>query len=405
MKHCESVLMNRIDLGEKKVKIKIKVLKASELLFFLAFMFYIMYQMLTSSLLVYEMPGVFFALLKYLTLGIIIIKWFVTERFTGFKLAVWSVILAVVFTVAVVSDYSNLILIIALVLSAQDIDFEKIVKFLFWNLLFWSVFVYFLYAVGYLPDLTFIHNLENGKQTIAHSYGFVYYAAIGYASMALTLMYLYMRKNTTLVENIILIIINYGLYKLHTTRLSWQMTVIFIIINFIISRTDILDLSKKIYGVIATIMPGALFIFTLKFVDMYAEGKVDFTKYGLRSIISRLEYSVQAFDIYGVKLFGSHVVQYGNTAKYYGNATSSFYIDSGYVYVLIAYGVFFSVILALIYTFLFRYIWKLRDKKLYLWLGMMLTASIINNFLLGLIYNPILFFIPKIIKEAEKTKE
>ena len=387
------------------MKIKVKVLKASELLFFLAFFLYIMYQVLILSVLTYKIPGTIFTLLRYSIFGIIIIKWFVTEKFTGFKLAVWSVILAVVFTVAVVTDYSKLIMIIALILSAQDIDFERIVKFLFWNLLFWSVFVYFLYMVGYLPDFTFIHYMDSGKQSFAHSYGFLYYTTIGYISMALTLMYLYMRKNTSLIENIILIIINYGLFRLHTTRLSWQMTVIFIVINFIISKTEFPDLNKKVYGVVASVLPATLFLFTIKFVDLYAEGKVDLAKYGLRTIISRLDYSVHAFDLYGVKLFGSHVVQYGNTAKYYGNASSGFFIDSGYVYVLIAYGVIFSVILALIYTFLFRYIWKLQDKKLYLWLGMMLAASMINNFLLGLIYNPILFLIPRIIKNVEKSKK
>ena len=106
------------------------------------------------------------------------------------------------------------------------------------------------------------------------------------------------------------------------------------------------------------------------------------------------QYAVEAIEKYGIRLFATRVQQFGNTAKVYGSAESAFYIDSGYVYSVIAYGIIFTVLVLVLYTILFRYLYQTNEKILYLWVATMLFSSIMNNFLYDIMNNPVLFLIP-----------
>lgn len=114
----------------------------------------------------------------------------------------------------------------------------------------------------------------------------------------------------------------------------------------------------------------------------------------MNTIVGRLEYSVEAIERYGIHMFSTRVEQLGNTALVYGGESSAFYIDSGYVYSIIAYGIFFTVISLMAYTVLLRYLYMTKQRVLYLWIVTMLFASIMNNFLYDIINNPVLFLIP-----------
>lgn len=388
------------------MKIRIKKLGVNEFLFFLALGMYISYFYLDASLIDYVIPGTLLGMLKYFILLIVIIKWFISEKFTITKLIMWTVILAMAFLVSVISDYSNLILILAIILSSQEIEFRRIVRFIFACVLFWMLVVIFLCKINVLQDYIYIHKIGE-ERFVAHSLGFKYYATIGYAIMVLTEAYQYLRKKNTIIEAIILIIINYQFYLIHTTRLSMNITVALIIVNTIIDKYRRIRLQKKIFEKLATILPLVCYIATMGLVHFYSVGKVDITSGYWATIVSRLEYSVEAVERYGIGLFGNHIAQLGNVAKVYGSSKTGFFVDSGYVYISIAYGMIFTMLLMIIYTFLYRYVYTLKDTKMYVWLGMIIIASCVNNFLLAVVYNPVLFLIPKMISSVKerKTKE
>lgn len=380
------------------MKIVVKKPNTGDFLFMTALFLYTAEGLLSASALSLIVPHLIFNGLSLLALLLIIIKWFVTEKFNSTKFMVWIILFGVALIIVTKSSYTNLIILLSLLLSSQDVEFDTIIRNLFKWVFFWTAFIMILYFVGFLPDFTYSHFVD-GQAKIVHSYGFKYYGGVAFSSMSLSIMYLYMRKNTKLWENIIFLLINYWLYTLHTVRLVWISIVVFTILNYLCEKTRFLDLNKRIYKFIATILPFAMFAFTLEMVKLYSEGKLTLGG-SLETIETRLRYSVQAFEIYGVNMFGTYVKQYGGYAKYYLNSKTGFFVDSGYIYILIAYGIIFAIMLMTIYTLLYRYIYETKNKKLYIWLGMVLVISVINNFLLSVYYCPIIFYIPKMIRDV-----
>src|SRR5699024_4578028 len=64
--------------------------------------------------------------------------------------------------------------------------------------------------------------------------------------------------------------------------------------------------------------------------------------------------------------------------------------DSGYLYTLLAYGILFTLLLLLCYTWIFQYLYRQKEVLLYGWLGLFMFLNIFNNYLLLLEINPLL---------------
>jgi len=71
-------------------------------------------------------------------------------------------------------------------------------------------------------------------------------------------------------------------------------------------------------------------------------------------------------------------------------AQNYFYIDSGFFYSLIGYGILFTVIFLLIYSYLYEHSAKNNDKPLFIWLTCVLIFTLINNVWVSIATNPVL---------------
>lgn len=371
----------------------IRRIKVSDFLFFNALICYCAHYFLNASLLEEILPNIFFTLLKIVILALLFLKWMTVENFTEKKIFTWGIILSALLLVMLTGGYRALMLSVCLIISGQNVDFDKIIKVLFFNTIFWLVVIVLLCKIGILPDYTFEHNV-GGVSTVAHSFGFKYYSWIGYISMAATMMWIYLRKRLNIFELGILVALNVLLYKFHTTNLPLGLTLLFILAYFVVEKMHIIQFKSKVWKMVATILPVVLCSFTFTVVIAYGKGLFSLSISWMNTIVSRLKYSVQAIEEYGIHLYATNVEQLGNTAKVYGEADSSFYIDSGYVYSIIAYGIIFTVIILVFYTILFRYLYKNNNRILYIWITSLLFASCVNNFLYDIINNPVLFLIP-----------
>ena len=66
-----------------------------------------------------------------------------------------------------------------------------------------------------------------------------------------------------------------------------------------------------------------------------------------------------------------------------------FYVDSGYVYTLISYGIIFFIILIFLYSFLFQKAVRDNEFKLAIWCLVICIFSVINNIMLKISINPL----------------
>ncbi len=366
--------------------------KLKDFLFFSALTFYCLYYFLNTSLFGPMFPGAL-RLVRMIVVALVFMKWMIAERYTEKKIWIWGVLLLSLVSIIVIGRYKVIFMSICLIISGQDIDFEKIVKALFLNTIIWSLLIAAACTVGIIPDYIYDHQL-GGKIMTAHSLGFKYYSTLGYFSMAVTMMWIYLRKKVHILELIVLAVCNYLLFLVHTTNLSFYLTLLFMAAYFCVEKVHLIRFADKFWKFFATILPFSLCSITVLIVFAYKKGLFKVGISWMNTIVGRLEYSVEAIERYGIHMFSTRVEQLGNTALVYGGESSAFYIDSGYVYSIIAYGIFFTVISLMAYTVLLRYLYMTKQRVLYLWIVTMLFASIMNNFLYDIINNPVLFLIP-----------
>ncbi len=378
-------------------------IQLNNLLFFSALTLCMIRHILDSSLYDYILPGIWTRLINGLVLAILVMKWLMVEEYTGRKLVIWACVFALLVIIAVTNGYLDIFVVIALAFSAQDISFDDILKCVIINLCVLTIFIIGSCALGILDDYTYVHNIVSFVD-MAHSLGFKYYSTLGYIAMTITAIYLYMNRNCSYITLIIIAVANSLFFFVHTTILAIAVSFIMIGVYLITVKWKWLKFEKKIWDYLAVLAPLGLFTGTVLIVFIYANGGFSINIPFLGTIVGRLEYSIQALDEYGIHLFGSRVTMYGNTALYYGDAESGFYIDSGYIYLLIAYGIVISIVAIGFYMCLSHYVYLQHDAYLYVWLILILGICIINNFVFSVAYNPLLLLLPKALFSVYERK-
>ncbi len=384
------------------MEIKARV-QINNLLFFSAFTLYIIRDLIGDSLYDYMLPGVWARLASVAVIAILVLKWLLDEEFTGRKLIIWLCVFSLLFIIAITNNYLNILVVFALIFSAQNIKFDDILKCIIFIFTIVTLFVICSWGVGILEDYTFEHSIAILVST-AHSLGFKYYSTLGFIAMSVTAIYLYLNRDCGYLQLIILTFLNTLFYFVHTTTLAIVFVYLIIAAYVVAVKWKLFKLKWKIWDYIAMLTPIGFFTFTVGAVLLFDNGVLSMDIPFLRTIVDRLEYSIQAIDEYGIHLFGSEVEMYGNTAADYGSAESAFYIDSGYMYILIAYGVIISLVIIILYMIVFHYVYLQHDAYVYLWLLCFLGICCINNFVVAISYNPLLFLLPKALFDIADEK-
>lgn len=191
-----------------------------------------------------------------------------------------------------------------------------------------------------------------------YSLGFAWSSLAPILYFFVIMLYIYARKTKiTLIECLVLEIINIFIYKYTNTRMSfWVSTILLTVLAtclFSIKFKDalyrlIIRLKKMIVliPVISSVISCMLPLYT-------ANGGV-WEK--LNTILSgRLWQCKNAIFTYGFSLFGVHMSVDGFTVANKGATDTSCFIDMGYLHIAIEYGLFVLVMIVSIYTIC---IWK-----------------------------------------------
>ena len=86
----------------------------------------------------------------------------------------------------------------------------------------------------------------------------------------------------------------------------------------------------------------------------------------------------------------------GNTEMNHMNGKEYFYIDCGYLFSFISYGILFTIVLICLFTFIFDRSRLLDNKMLFVWAVIIMLFSMINNTWIVVRYNPFIFALPMV---------
>lgn len=269
------------------------------------------------------------------------------------------------------------------IVTSIHINTRKIIKNSVINNAVFLAIVVIPALLGVIPDDIYYHG-----DMKAHCLGFAYYANIPYIVLMETIMiyWLIRSKKAELLFLILSFPVHILIYKICTVRLVLYVYILFMMFVFIIG---IIKKKKqhKILNCIAT----ALYPVTAALVIVASFKYKSFSLLSALNIIInyRLKFNLQGFEQYGVSLFGQKIV---SAEEYIDDnfINHYFYIDCGYVYMLIGYGLLLFIIIMLMYTLLSRYAAVNDDIKLMSWCFAICVFSIINNIMFNTALNPLL---------------
>ena len=283
---------------------------------------------------------------------------------------------------------SNVLVSSMLILAAYNIPFSHIAKTCIRVFVMVFLIVLAALALGLVEDRLYDRELDSFGRSYAHDIGFKYYSYYSYLGMGFVQCCLYLWRNRlNFIKIVFLISFSFIFFVLSTTRLQLYACTAFIIAIVLLPHIPKKILNNKLLAALA-IIAYPLICFILYYVSKYFILYYFYDGYDElnRAMSGRLRLNEEALLRYDVTLWGNDLdlETQIRTAKYY------FYIDSGYLHVLLGDGLVFISIILLLYSILTYKIYKARAYYLYIWILLYAILNISNGFLVSILANPIL---------------
>lgn len=257
--------------------------------------------------------------------------------------------------------------------------------------------------VTYLAKITgvFSQNLFYRSGVTIETFGFGYYHVVPYTFCFMALGYLYLRTNNgkkaTWIELIIILGISHILFEITTLRLTYYLMYLIIFLYIVLIKFDLIDLRKKWVVVSSSLVFPVMFITSI-WINYVYDLSNPFQKRLNEVLSERLALGHEGFNRYSVRLFGQQI----ETSN--GLGSSYFYIDCGYLYSLLGYGILFTAVILCIYVLLHVFSAKTDNKVLFIWLTAVAVFSFSNNIWISIYMNPVILMMPIILNTLKEEK-
>lgn len=390
---------DRKERNKQNMILKIKKRHSQEWFFLAILYIYVSTQLISASTLDYMLPNISLKIVKCVVLLGAIFSILTNKKYSLKRLIIMVFIAIVLMIMLVVGNYFIAIAIPLLLALASDVtDYKSILKCIVLSVILTTATVIALCALNIIPDYTYTHKMGDVVRT-AHSCGFKYYSSPGYICMTVTAIYLYQREDISFLKLGIIELVSCGLYLVHTNQTAIIFSTLLLVAYIVTRKIKVFSFTNKFWRFVSIITPSFLCFGTFELINLYKKGILILPSY-FGTLSGRLFYSVRAINEYGISLFGTKVAMYGVTQLVYGNAKSAFYIDSGFLYSFIAYGVVCTILIVLIYTLIYRYVASIGDGFSFVWMGGILALCVINNYLLSCYANPFIFLLPYALRST-----
>lgn len=340
---------------------------------------------------------------KYLSL--IVLVFIVLRNKYSSKTLLANIFLGgIVLGAAIVSNQNtNLIIVYLFIFCSAFVNFKSTVKIQFWILTVAAILVQTLYSVGYISEIEYVTHYRG--EGIRYGMGYIYPTFLSNLIFHGLLMYIYLKRNISVMEMIIMLFVNQYAYNKTYTQSAYYLTILAVVGAYIYFKFDIGKfIGKKIRLVTFNI---AYIFFSLFpwYVSYIYNPSVNWL-YELDNFLTgRLRLGNIGLEEYGVTLFGNHiewiVLEKAILLREY------FFVDSSSLSTLLNYGLLFSIIIFGGFYLVSKNIIINNNNKIFLVVVIVLLLhSAFDPQFLNLLYNPFLLLIGVIINpRGEKRDE
>ena len=336
--------------------------------------------------------GSFMKLARWGTLLLLLYALFITllTEKRSFRTCVLCPLVAVFFSIASIVTKRPYVAVYALfIMLCAGTEKEDILRTSLLSVGAAVITIFLMCRIGVITDYIY-YGVSDNVQRYAHCYGFTYYSKMPFILFYCLLTYLCLRRERMmLAEYAGILLLNWYIYRQTTLRLTYYLTIFVVIAAFMMSRIRNLNLNRKPFRILASIGFPVGLLATYFIMLLYDNSNALWSSLP-GSLHARIRLNGEGYHTYGIKLLGSYIKMAGNSVL--GNPAKYFYIDSGFAYSLLGYGLVFTVIVVILYTILFRYACFVNDRYLFVCITAVLFFTMINNTWVTLNYNPMLLF-------------
>lgn len=369
-------------------------LTLSELLFFLGIAcFGFEKNVYEGSYFRFLLPDFMEQVLKYSTLLLFMSAIVVKKRRRKYFFREIALFL-IVTSISVIVGNTTLILLGMAIFASMNIEFDKIVSVCLKVNIICIMIVVFSCIAGAIPNIKFEHDGE-----IAWSMGYFYYSNFAYQSFFALISALYLRKRK--MKDILgYLIASFMIYKITTVRLTFYFSLIFIVMLVVSHK-----LTNKIWCRMGTVMFPCAAVGSIVIAYLYGTNNAIINKMNF-ILLNRIKFSYWALINNGITMFGNHI----ETSEALTSGTTKdwstyFYVDSGYIYTLVEYGIIVFLFIVIAYSLIARYVLESKKQYLAVWAMTVCLLSLINNMLTNITVNPLIFLLPAEIKKIRLNRK
>lgn len=328
-------------------------------------------------------------------------------EFSDIRRSIWCfAILAVAGISSLISGDRSFLACIILIMASGGMDLDQIVKSVFAMLTGSVLLTVGLCKVGLIEDLMF----KRQDIPIRHALGFNYPSTVMSYLFFAAALYCWGRKmKCSLIEFLMIEVLNVILFKLTDSRFGFLMTAVMTVGVYVcmlirrrypesdIFRNRIIGFLADGFGIFMTIVTAVL----------CAVFQTGFGQFMDRLLTKRIQYMVSGFRNYGVHLFGKHIewIGFGGSDNTDSLLASYNFVDNSYARILMNYGVLTFILTLIILVVICRAVrQQYSDGRIFLILCVLLYCFIEPR-LTDIYVNPFLFAAAPFIRGTFLGKE
>ena len=373
------------------------VIRPSDLFFYLSYALYIIWTYQNLTALPQWIPQIVFQASKIGVIAFSLLSLYFRKFPRVYFIYLLSLIglgLITVFT----THQQSILLIFLLILSSYKMNAKNICKVSLSVNIGLFILTILACSCGKIPDYTYSSTLRttlSGELIEAHSYGFLHYSSASFIVLFMSIMYLYIKQPKIKYHHVVIVLImNISAFYYFSTRMPFILSIFVVALVVLSERIRLFDYNNRMWLLIATILPVTLLTLSFGLVFAYKfSNKEIWTLINTALFGDRLRQASVALDKYSLKLFGQNIASYGSYMIRYGGLTSRqiadyLFVDNGYIYAFLEYGIVIGIFIILLYVKAFRYASKSSNIILYIWIFTVCVFAIINSNFFSIEYNP-----------------
>lgn len=271
-----------------------------------------------------------------------------------------------------------------LIVAARHIDSNVIIQTVKKSMIAMLLIIALCALVGVIPNVSTVAGRYNlGLENRMYGWYIFNYSAIE----------LYYRRKKRIITYAWLIFFNILVYYFTKTRLSFYLFIIILMLSVLEDHGKRFGRrSRKILSYTFIIMFVAAIILTINYASFPA----------LENVLSgRPRFGMRVLSAYGIRLWPRNIAYFTQQIE---NGSYTMYVDSGYIDLLVRFGVVITAVVIITYTFLLRKAAKINNYRWFIWLVIIALFNLVNNSFFNIFYDCsiILFWNTKEILDTKR---